>query len=146
MSNIYYFFGLFFLIYELRCTLMPTTVAAGVYKTEAFVKEIKNIDYDDLTPDQKKKVKGKVVKVLFIFTWLSLGIFTFQWPLFVAFIAFHLTVTKFLYKVTDHTIFYPVVIFFSGIVGVVFSLFVIINAYHLHIDIWKWITTSLFTM
>lgn len=138
---VYYFIGLMFMAYELLWMLNPIEKTRNYLDLQDKTKKLKSegIKYDDWPEDIRKTLQTKLIYILPLFLWVLMGVFTFQWPLFIAFLLY-MVLTGLLNNLTKHIFSLQVTKMFIGsLVGFLVSGFSILNAYHLKIDIWQYI-------
>jgi hypothetical protein len=95
----------------------------NVYKVHNFIENInksKGLKFDEMTANQK----GFSVMSIGYIAWIIAGLFTFQWSIFVCFLVIGMIPKIFAwYRWVD------------SFVTLIALMFVIINAYHLQIDV-----------
>ena len=94
--------------------------------------------WDDYSDEYKSELKSKIGKVL-VLLWLFVGLLTFQWVGFLAVILFNIVVMAPLSALTKYSMAYTVLHWFNSLIGFAFGIFVIINHYHLKIDLANWL-------
>lgn len=92
---------------------------------------------DDMSKDDKSLVMTKAFTSLFYLIWLFIGLFTFNWPIFLGYLILIWVVLTPIAKLTMETKMYAVVQWIGGVIGVLFGLFVILNSYHFKMDLMK---------
>lgn len=113
MKHIFYILTLLPLLMEVKTFLSPI-------KTTAFVKSIKGKKWEEQTDKQKAFTAFQ----LFYIVWTIIGLFSFQWPLFLSMFCLGFFPKKhFILRLID------------SLITIILLLFLIINAYHLKIDI-----------
>lgn len=85
--------------------------------------------------EEYKEIVNDNWDVIFIFFWMFVGLFTAQWHFFLMIITFNLFVITPLSHLTRYTKTYKVIHWINSLIGFIFCIFVIINHYHLHINI-----------
>ncbi len=133
-TNLYYISTVFFIWYELMWILYPKEQSK---KTKDFInlaKELKDKKWDEYPDSYKSMIRSNISKV-YMLIWLFIGIFTVQWVVFASYFAFNFIIISpmsklFLMKGRGYTTLQWV----SSVIGLIFSLFVLINHYHLNID------------
>lgn len=133
MTHIFYFIGIFFIWRELRWILAPMDMVAEVKEFDKHNKLNKGRDWDDYSDKYKSIIKSKAPLII-LFVWMFIGLFTFQWDVFLAFIIFNLLVIGPLSRLTKYSYVYVVIHWINSVIGLAFVLFVIINHYHLKIS------------
>jgi hypothetical protein len=115
MSNIFYFFFIFAIIWEMICVTSPNKVSEFVKKTVT------------TTNDKRTTKQNSFLFWMFgYFFWVLVGLMSSQWVLFGCLLVLSLIPKK-----------YVVVRFFDSILTFLVLLFIIINKYHLHIDLYS---------
>jgi hypothetical protein len=118
MKHLFYFFTIFALFWEF--SIIADVKKYSQFKT-SFKKLIKeNIKIDDWTTLQKTFSFLQLGYVL----WTFVGIFTFQWPVFILFILISMIPKP-----------YKWMMWLDAFISILILLFVLINAYHLKIDV-----------
>lgn len=115
MKHIFYIMAIAPILWELQCILSPI-------KTSAQIKSMKGKKFDEYSPNQK----AIIVFMLGYLFWIFVGLLSFQWPLFLLMFALGMIPKK-----------YWVVRLIDSAITVVILMFIIINAYHLNIDVWQ---------
>lgn len=95
-----------------------------VYKVHSFMKTMRNTKSDELNSTQK----SLQIYCLVYFIWTFIGLITFQWIVFI-----FLLLTSIIPKK------YVIIRFIDSIISAFILLFIIINAYHLKIDVLKYL-------
>jgi len=144
MKTIYYFVGLMLLGYELMFLIgfkgqMKRIKAYWDYKKDH---EVKTEDWDNLPDDVKNtRILGVFVGIPLIL-WLLGGLLTFNWLLFVFYWVYFFIIVA-LKEISRPSSIYSGIVFFDTLVSIVFIAFVIINSYHLHIDLWQYFKSNI---
>jgi hypothetical protein len=115
MIHIFYIFILFPLVWEIIVTSSPR-------KVSNFVREFKGLSMDEATPKQKQLG----YYMLGYLIWNLLGLLTGQWILF--------TIILGLGLIPKNNVFLT---FLNGFISLVILIFLVINQYHLHIDLYS---------
>ena len=135
MKAIYYSMGLFFLFYELGWLISPIEKSKDNIDFRELMKKYKGIEWKDYPIEYQDKLKSKIW-VLIHMLFLGLGLFTFQWFIFIAFMAIQFTVVALISNMMKFNIYlYSAWHWINSLFGLIFVLFVIINAYHLHLGL-----------
>lgn len=135
MKIIFYLSSIVFLITELKWLISPLECTLSAKRKDKLIKETKNTKYDNLTEEQKSDYKNMILSFIFIFGWMFIGLFTFQWQVFLAFLIFQFLIIAPLSKLTKYSYIYTLLHWLNSLLGLAFILFAIINSYHLKIDI-----------
>jgi hypothetical protein len=136
MKHIYYLIGFVFLINKIAWILNPKTNTKRIKRYNIEYKKNKGKKWEDMSNEYKDLVKLLGVKQLIIWFWLLAGMFTFNWVLFIAFIMFNLIVGL-IGKPFRFNMIYTSIHWVNSIIGFAFCIFVIINSYHLKIDLYE---------
>ncbi len=137
MTTIYYLSTIIFLVIELGWLISPIEKANKARKFLELSKQIKDKKWDEFSEEFKSEFKSNLWQV-WILIWLFIGLFTFQWAGFLAMLIFNILIVSPLSKLTINTFFYIILHWVNSIVGFVFAIFVIVNHYHLKIDLTQW--------
>lgn len=130
--------GIAFVIYELIWLLNPQ---AQVEKLKEFSKETKKNNgkkWDDYTEDYKSLLFTKGIPALTLTFWMVCGLLTFNWLPFLLKLIWNFTIIAPISTLTEYSLFYTVLHWFNSLVGFAFGVFVIVNSYHLKIDVYEW--------
>jgi len=137
MTTLFYIYTIFFVFYELNWILSPVEKTEDARKFFKLSKEFKGKKWDDFSPEYKSELKTKLwLSTLLL--WMFIGLFTFQWSVFLLFITFNFLVIAPLSKLLKFSIAYTILHWVNSVIGFAFGIFVILNHYHLHIDIIKY--------
>ncbi len=142
MKHIFYFIGLCFILYELTWIFHPikkTLESRRFYKIAKG--EFKELGINGLSKQDKELLINKSITMIFYLFWFLIGLFTFNWFAFLVFLCFSNMIMAPLNRLFRDTWGQYVIHFVNSIIGLVFALFVIINSYHLKIDLWAWFQT-----
>lgn len=134
METIYYLSTIIFLWNELLWMIQPLEKTLRTKKLNSFQKEFKGKNWDEYPENYKSEIKSRVWQI-WILIWLFIGLFTFQWAGFLAFLGFNLIIIAPISKLTNFSFAYTVIHWLNSIIGFVFGVFVIVNHYHLKIDL-----------
>ncbi len=130
MKHIFYIIGIWFMVYELRWIMNP----AKRIKMRKFYYKHKHIPHN-LRGNKLKKLLGNyAVENVILFFWLIVGLFTFNWFLFAAILIFNVIVIGQLNKKANDY-WFLVINWLNSVIGFVFVIFIIVNEYHLRIDL-----------
>ena len=124
MKHIFYFFAFFAILWE-GINIIYTK---EIYKKVIRIISLKKENFKELADGQKYFLFFMFGYFLWIFT----GLFTFQWPIFLLLFLMSLIPKKWI-----------VIRWIDAFISLVILIFILINAYHLHIDIFP-ILKSLF--
>lgn len=138
METIYYLSTIIFIIIELGFLLSPIEKTNQTKRFNELTKEFKGKKSDEYSKEYKKLINTKLW-LLWVLIWLFIGLFTSQWVIFLTWIIFNFGIISPILRLTRYSLIYTVIVWVNSLMGVLFGLFVIINHYHLKIDL-----TSLF--
>jgi hypothetical protein len=97
-------------------------------------KRMQGLKFDNATLGEKT-----VSWLMFLYmAWTLVGLFTFQWPVFLFYLAWSVIMAG-LREITGRNANLGTLILqvFDGIVSLGIMMFILINAYHLQIDLWQ---------
>ena len=134
MTTIYYLSTFVFICLELAWLISPIEKTQENKKFTELAKQFKGKKWDEYSKDYKEKLKSKTWS-LFIIIWLFVGLFTFQWVAFLAILLFNNIVIMPLSEITKYSIYYAILHWINSLIGFLFAIFVVINHYHLKIDL-----------
>lgn len=117
MIHIFYILALFPIMWEIIVSSSPR-------KVSNFVKEFKGLSMDESTSEQKTLANFMLVYLI----WNIIGLFTGQWMLFIIILGLGI--------IPKNNVFLT---FINGFVSLCILVFMLINQYHLHIDLFKMI-------
>jgi hypothetical protein len=138
METIYYLSTIIFICIELHWLISPIEKTNDAKKFFELSKQSKGKKLSELTKEYKSEIKSKVWSIFVLF-WMFIGLFTFQWVAFLSIILFNILVIAPISKLTRFSITYTIIHWINSIIGFIFGIFVIINHYHLKIDLYKWL-------
>jgi len=121
MKHIYYFFAFFAILWESGCIIETKKVHEFIIKLKA---DSKNKKFDELSNNQK----SLIFLQLFYGIWAFIGLFTFQWSIYIVFF-----ITSFIPKKNI------IARKADAIISLLILFFIILNTYHFKIDIWEYI-------
>jgi len=139
MKHIFYFIGILFIIYELKWIMYPKSEAKKSEKLHRLLKEHKEKKWDNSTDEFKEILKIRGLMSLLFVIWMFAGLLTFNWVLFLISIVFNIAIVGLLSKALRFSIGYIILHWLNSIIGFTFGVFVIINSYHLKINLYDWI-------
>jgi len=137
MKHIYYFIGLIFVVYEVYWIYKPSKMLnlSKEYKE-------KEKEFDKITDDDRYFRLFLLVAIpnLVFFLWVLLGLLTYNWVIFLINIILSFFIIKPLLKLFGKNEYFKLTLhWLNSIKGLVLGLFVIINSYHLKIDLYEYI-------
>ena len=138
MEAIYYLSSIIFICIELSWILSPIEKTNDAKKFFELTKQFKGKKWSELSKEYKSEIKSKVW-LIFVLFWMFIGLFTSQWVAFLSMILFNILVIAPISKLTRFSITYTIIHWTNSIIGLIFGIFIIINHYHLKIDLYKWL-------
>jgi hypothetical protein len=135
MTHLFYLFGIAFIIYEVMWIIDPISMTEKARTHNKLSKENKGKSWDDYSEHYELRIETRGLFSLMVTLWLVLGLFTFQWALFAVVLVFNIIIVSPLSKLTRDNIGYTIIHWFNSLKGLVFGVFIIVNKYHLHIDV-----------
>lgn len=134
MTHLFYFTTIFFLFKEIQWLYSPRERVADVKQFSELSKLNKGKKWDDFSPEYKSELKSKIGVVL-IPLWMFVGLFTFQWSAFLIMLLFNFVIIAPISQLTKYSFAYLILHWLNSVIGFAFGIFVILNHYHLHIDV-----------
>lgn len=138
MTTIYYLSTILLILAEYNWLVSPIERTNSARKFFELSKQFKGKKWNEYSEEYKSELKSRLW-VLLIFLWILLGLFTFQWLGFLLFLVFNVLVIPPILKITRFSVTYTVVRWIGSLIGFSFGIFVIVNKYHLKIDLTQWI-------
>ena len=136
MEHIFYFIGILFLIYEVYFLLNLKNELNEYKRFKELTNEFKNLEWDDYSEEYKKLFKNKAFVLIFLF-WLFIGLASSQWVLFLVFLLFQFIIIKPISDLVKFSFYRYFVTGFNTVVGIIFSLFLILNKYHFKLNLYE---------
>lgn len=125
--------GLIGLISEVSWLYNPVKQAERGKRLKELSPEVKDKKWDQYPQEYKDIIKSYFTAIpLMLYT--ILGIFTFQWEVFLVVILFNMLIMYPLNRLTAFNWLYIVFNWINSLIGSIFIVFTIINAYQLHIN------------
>ena len=137
MTTIYYLSTIIFLVAEFGWLVSPTEKTNNARKFHALSKQFKGKKWEEFSAEYKSELKSKLWLV-WILIWLFIGLFTFQWVGFLAMLVLNILIISPLSKIFKETFVYTIIHWVNSLIGFAFAIFVIVNHYHLKIDLTQW--------
>lgn len=139
MNHIFYFIGIIFFLRSLSYLLAPVAKSKKLVAFNKLQKENKGKEWDEYTPEYKEKLKGYIWKLpLFLFP--IFGLFSsVNWMLFLVYLIVSTAILAPLGKLLSGSKAHVGYVILSATVAIGVSLFAVLNAYHLRINIWQWV-------
>ena len=136
MEHIFYFIGILFLIYEVYFLLNLKNELEESKRFKELTKEFKNLEWNDYSEEYKKLFKNKAFVLIFLF-WLFIGLASSQWVLFLIFLLFQFIIIIPISDLVKFSFYRYFVTGFNTVVGIIFSLFLILNKYHFKLNLYE---------
>lgn len=139
MIYLFHVISIIFAVYELGWILNPTEKYYSLKKIVDLSKEQKGKKWAEYSQEYKDNIFDVIFKIIkafvFIF-WLLFGLFTFNWFPFLIFIGFQFIIITPLNKIFKSSDSIKIKIhWINSVIGFLFAIFVIINQFHLRIDL-----------
>lgn len=116
----------------------PRLEQKKTFTFKKLTKKYKNIEYDNWSKMYKKLTFEILPFYLLTFFWLGIGLFTFNWISFIIYILILIIITT-LIKLLRLVKIDPLPLFwFESLLFIIFSIFVIINSYHLKLNLFNY--------
>lgn len=135
MTHLFYFIAIFYIWHEINWIIDPVQKVKESKRFFELHKANKGLKKEDWSSEYKEEMKDKIFPV-FLILWMFIGLFTFQWDVFLFMILLNLLIIAPLSKLTKFNIIYTIIHWINSVIGVAFGLFVIINHYHLKISLY----------
>ena len=135
MKHIFYLIGVYFVLYELLWVISPQDQVDKAKKAEKLNKDFKGKKSCEWSEEYKDLVYKNIVNFVFVFGWIIMGLFTFQWIIFLFKLAFYFIIIHPISRLTKYSLAYTILHWINSLIGLVLALFIIINAYHLKINV-----------
>ena len=142
LATIFYLSTIFIIFIELAWVLHPIDKTEDSKKFFKISAENKGKKWDDYSDEYKSELKSKI-GLLYVFVWFIIGLFTVQWVAFLAILLFNLLIIAPISKLLKFSFGYTVLHWFNSIIGLAFAIFIIINHYHLRIDLFQYFSSFL---
>jgi len=142
MTTIYYLSTILFIWVEWAWLVSPIEKTNDAKRFFELSKLNKGKKWDEFSKEYKSELKSKVW-LIWILLWMFIGLFTFQWAGFLAKLVFNILIVHPLSILTRYSITYTIIHWFNSLIGFAFGVFVIINHYHLKIDLTQWFVSLL---
>lgn len=141
MKHIFYFIGVLFIIYEMIWLVSPVAqIATNKYlKRKTRVYDENKIKFSDRSRKYKDSFFTKLAISMTFLIWMICGLFTFNWVIFMLFLLLQFLVMAPLSKASEYNMFHIILHWFNSLIGLALGVFVILNSYHLKIDLYQWI-------
>lgn len=136
MIHLFYIASMIILFIELRWISSPKEKSEESKRFSELTKLHKGKNWDEYSKEYKSELKSGLF-LLFVPLWLFIGLFTFQWAAFLIILLFNLIIVTPLSKLTRYSIAFTVLHWINSVIGFSFAMFVILNKYHLHINVYE---------
>jgi hypothetical protein len=132
---IYYALGVAFLLHEMGWIIDPVAKAKDSIAFRTLSAKYKGLKWEAYPQEYKDQLKSKIWSLLYIVFILG-GLFTFQWWAFLVFLVLQFTIVAILSKILKPYLYpFATLHWINSLIGFAFTLFVIINSYHLKIEL-----------
>ena len=138
MKHIFYFVAIAFIIHQMIWILKPKFKVEKIKSFETESKKNKDKKWEEYSSDYKQMVIDKGSSSLLFTFWMFAGLLTFNWPVFLSILVFNFAIVAPISKLTKYSLMHTVLHWINSIIGFAFGVFVIVNSYHLKIDIYEW--------
>lgn len=139
LTNIYYLLGILFIFDGIVKVYSAKEQTKKNEQGHSLFKEYKNTDKTMYPNELNEFIKGRTRDVWFLL-WLFIGLFSVQWVLFLFYLSFNFFIIWPLLKLTKFSVVYTALYWFNSLVGVFMGVFLVINKYHLKIDLTTLVT------
>lgn len=133
MEHVFYFSTIVFLYKEMRWLYSPKEVEESNRSYKQMAAYHKGKSWDSYSDEYKSEIKSRIWD-LFILLWLFVGIFTIQWPYFIAILLLNLIIVAPISMCLKHGFAYMVLHWINSFIGFGFGIFIILNKYYLGIE------------
>lgn len=133
MITLYYLSTIIFIWKSLNWLVSPIEETKNVKNFIELSKLNKSLKWNNMSKEYKSEIKSKIWYI-WILLWMFIGLVTFQWIAYLTLIIFKLLITP-ITKITKYSILYTIISWISSLMDFCFCLFVIINYYHLKINL-----------
>ena len=144
MKHIFYFIGICFIIHEVLWLLNPVEYTEKSKKLKDLMKQNKDKKWDEYPQDYKDILINRGLPSLLFTLWMFTGLLTFNWFAFAVLIVFNTVFIMPLGKLFKFSFAYTALHWLNSIIGFAFGLFVIINSYHLKLNLYEIVKAWLF--
>ena len=135
MKHIFYFIGLLFLLYEIIWILYPEGMYKRYNKRKEFFKDAEKRGASELSDTDKFNIVKYFVVSFGTLLWLLGGLLTFNWMAFLMYWLIQIIIIAPLSALFKYFSLKIIVVWVNAVISAAFSVFVIVNSYHLHIKI-----------
>ena len=137
LTNIYYLSTCIFLYEEILWIMQPTVESKKSMDFFMLEKQNKGKKYEEYSEDFKSAIRGRYTGMYSIL-WAFIGLFTFQFDFFTLFLMLQIIIVGSISKLTrKYFVPYTILHWLNSIIGFAFGIFIILNHYHFHINIYN---------
>lgn len=133
METIYYLSTIIIIFMELDWLVSPTKKTNEIKQFNELAKLNEGKKFNEYSKEYKDAIYSNLLNV-YVPIWVFIGIFTFQWVGFLAFILLNMLV-GIVSRLVKFSMAYIIINWINSLVGLSFCIFIIINHYHLKIDL-----------
>jgi len=133
MTTFFYLIALFYLIYEIDYILNIKKRIADRDDTGEIIEKYRHLGWRNSPKEYKHAIYSGAIGLIVI-AYDFTGLLTDQRFSFLCFIAYDLIILSAVKSMSKNETFYFWVVFFNTLIQILFTLFIIVNHYHLHID------------
>ncbi len=137
MKHIFYFIGIAFIIYEMMWIFNPQAQVEKVKEMKEEGKMNKGLNWDDYSEHYKSLLKTQGLASLIFSLWFFCGLLTFNWLAFLFKIIFNFIIIAPISRLLQYNSAYTALHWVNSLIGFAFGVFVILNSYHLKIDLYS---------
>lgn len=140
-TTIFYFSTIIFLWIEMSWIVSPIEQAKNALNFHLLAKQNKGLKWDQYSEKYKDSIKSKVL-FLPVILWVLIGLFTGQWIIFLAFLIYSFLIIAPINKLVKPI--FPIYValnWLNSVVGFAFGVFVVVNHYHLKIDVYSMVVS-----
>lgn len=134
LTHLFYLIGVWFVLYELSCILSPNETTQSAKRFRELAIANKGRKWDAFSQEYKDEIKSKFF-ILIPFAWQFIGLFSSQWVAFLFAIIINIAIVTPISSLSRYNLIYTSIHFIHSIFGFAFGIFVIINHYHMRIDL-----------
>ena len=135
MEHIYHLGTLIFILTEMTWIVSPRTKTEKSIKLSEAMKRNKGKEYAEWDDEYKDIFIYSGLPKLILTLWMIVGLLSYNWVAFLVIIVFNVAFIRPLSTLTKFSNAYIALHFINSIIGFAFGVFVLINAYHLRIDL-----------
>lgn len=140
MIHVFHILTVLVIIYEWSWMYSPVEKTKDSEQYLKLNKEFKGKELDEYSKEYKDLLWKKSLPALVIVVWILFGLMTFNWVVFSALIILNFAIVAPLSKLTRFSVMYIVIHWINSLIGFIAAMFIIINQYHLNIDLFQLIS------